>query len=41
MADHNPDEEFNPIGTVWILVFYVIAIIGFWLYAYIEMLSGS
>ncbi len=41
MADPNHDQEFNPIGTVWILAIYVLAIIGFWLYAYIEMLSGS
>lgn len=36
---HN--EDFNPIGTVWILVLFFLGIIFFWGYAYIEMLLRS
>lgn len=39
--DHNEDEDFNPIGTVWVLVGYLFLIIAFWGYAYIEMVLGS
>ncbi len=38
MSDH---EDFNPIGTVWILVLFFLSIIFFWGYAYIEMLLRS
>lgn len=41
MNDHNNDEDFNPIGTVWLLAIFFVAIIGFWLYAYVEMLAGA
>ena len=37
----NPDEEFTPVGTAWILAFYFILIIAFWGLAYVEMLSGA
>lgn len=39
--DHNEEEEFNPIGTIWLLVGYLILIIAFWGYAYLEMVLGS
>lgn len=35
------DEDFNPIGTVWILVLFFLGILFFWGYAYIEMLLRS
>ena len=41
MDDHNHDEDFNPIGTVWILIIFFLAIIGFWAYAYFEMILGA
>lgn len=41
MDDHNNDDDFNPIGTAWILAGFLVMLIGFWGYAYIEMLLGA
>ena len=38
---HNEEEDFNPIGTVYVLVVYMALIALFWGYAYLEMLLGS
>lgn len=38
MSDHNNDDDFNPIGTAWIMVIFFFLIIGFWGYAYLEMM---
>lgn len=37
MSDPNHNEDFNPIGTVWVLVGFFLLIIFFWGYAYLEM----
>jgi len=39
--DHNEEEDFNPIGTVWVLAIFFLMIIAFWGYAYIEMILGA
>lgn len=41
MDEQNHDEEFNPIGTVWILIIFFLLIIAFWGYAYLELLVRS
>ncbi len=41
MTNHQNDEDFNPIGTLWVLALYILIIIGFWGYAYFEMLRGA
>jgi len=41
MTEHHDDEDFNPIGTLWVLAIYILVIIAFWGYAYIEMLRGA
>lgn len=41
MSNHPPDEDFNPTGTVWIMILFFFLIIAFWGYAYIEMLLRS
>ena len=39
--EHNDDEDFNPIGTLWVLAGFVLLIIAFWGYAYFEMIQAG
>ena len=38
--EFDEEEDFNPIGTIWVLVGFVLLIIAFWGYAYFEMIQG-
>lgn len=38
---HHDEDEFNPVGTAWIMAGFIVLIVLFWGWAYLEMLILS